>query len=164
MPLMEMTVGDQTIRYDPEATAAIYATLRNGWAEACGCVGCRNLLMQRDQAYPAAFRELLQRLGIDPTKEAEAVADGPLANGLHHYCGWFFFVGELVTAGEYMSVVSESPSFGYFFTRFGPCPKEFRETSRLSVAFEAEFKWVLNESWDSDLRPAASRRTGGSSH
>jgi hypothetical protein len=99
MPMTEMTVGDQTVRYDPEATAAIYARLRSGWAEDCGCVGCRNLLAQRDEVYPTPLRELLQRLGIDPNKESEAVADGPLENGLHHYGGWFFFVGEMVTAG-----------------------------------------------------------------
>jgi hypothetical protein len=160
MPLVEMVVGDQTIRYDPQMTAAIYAKLRNGWAEDCRCTGCRNLLVQRNQAYPAAFRQLLERLGIDPTKESEVVADGRLENGLHHYGGWFFFVGEMVKAGESISVVSESPYFGYFFTRVGPCPKEFRETSRLSVAFEAEFQWVLNESWDSDLHRTASLEPG----
>jgi len=153
--MTEMTVGAQTVRYDPEATAAIYATLRNGWAEDCGCVGCRNLLAQRDEVYPAAFRELLQRLGIDSNKESEAVADGPLENGLHHYGGWFFFVGEMVTAGECMSIISESPYFGCMFTRVGPCPKEFRDDARLAVEFEAHFRWVLNDSWDSDLRPAA---------
>jgi hypothetical protein len=36
MPMIEMKLGDQVIRYDPEATAAIYAALRNGWAENCG--------------------------------------------------------------------------------------------------------------------------------
>src|SRR5262245_24026194 len=116
MPMTEITIGDQTVRYDREATFAIYERLRNGWAEDCGCVRCRNLLAQRDEVYPPAFRELLVRLGIDPTKEAEAVADGPSETGLHHYCGWFFFVGEMVTAGEYMSMISESPYFGYFFT------------------------------------------------
>jgi hypothetical protein len=81
MPMTEMTIDDQTFRYEPEATAAIYARLRAGWAEDCGCVGCRNLLAQRDDVYPSAFRELLQQLGIDPNKEAEAVADGPLEDG-----------------------------------------------------------------------------------
>jgi hypothetical protein len=157
MPMTEMTVGDQTIRYDPEATAAIYAKLRNGWAEDCGCVGCRNLLVQRDEVYPTAFRQLLKRLGIDPNKEAEAVADGPLENGLHHYGGWFFFIGEMATTGD-ASLISESPYFGYFFTRGGgPCPKEFRDGPTLGVGFEAHFKWVLNESCNSDSRPAATK-------
>ena len=151
----EMTIDDQTFRYDPEATAAIYARVRSGWAEDCGCVACRNLLAQRDEVYPSAFRELLQRLGCDPNKEAEASADGPVQNGRYHYGNWFFFVGEMVTAGDSISVVSESPYFGYFITRGGPYPKEFREGPRLGVGFEADFKWVLNESWDADFRPAA---------
>jgi len=29
-----------------------------------------------------------------------------------------------------------------------------RNVPTLGVGFEARFKWVLNESWDSDLRPA----------
>ncbi|HXA52060.1 MAG TPA: hypothetical protein VNV86_17205, partial [Candidatus Acidoferrum sp.] len=99
MPMMEMRIDDQTFRYDPEATAAIYARLRTGWAEDCGCVGCRNLLAQRDQVYPSAFRELLQRLGIDPNKEAEAVADGPLDNGATPLWRLVLFVGEIITAG-----------------------------------------------------------------
>jgi hypothetical protein len=155
VPMTDITVGDQTIRYDPGATAAIYASLRNGWAQDCGCVGCRNLLAQRDEVYPTEFRELLQRLGIDPNKESEAVADGPLENGLHHYGGWFYFVGEMVAAGESMSIIRESPYFGYFFTRVGPCPKQFRNGPRLAVGFEAHFRWILTESWDSDLRHGA---------
>jgi len=161
MPMMEMTIDDQTFRYDPEATVAIYATLRTGWADDCGCVGCRNLIAQRDEVYPSVFRGLLRRLGIDANKEAEAVADGPLATGLHHYGGWFFFVGEMVTAGGNISVVSESPYFGYFITRGGPCPNEFREGPRLAIGFEAEFKWILNESWDSDLRSATTKSSEG---
>lgn len=153
--MTEMTVGAQTIRCDPEATAAICSILRNGWAEDCGCVGCKNLLAQRDEIYPTAFRELLQRLGIDQNKESEAVADGPLENGLHHYGGWFFFAGEMMTAGENIAIISESPYFGYFFTPDGPCPKEFRDAPRLAVEFEAHFRWILNHSWDSGLRPAA---------
>lgn len=76
--MTELHIGEQTIRYDREATAAIYASLKGGWAEDCLCAGCRNLMAQRAVIYPLAFRELLDRLGIDPNKEGEAVADGPL--------------------------------------------------------------------------------------
>jgi hypothetical protein len=110
----------------------------------------RNLATQRDVIYPASFRELLNRLGIDPNKEAEAVADGPLENGLHHYGGWFFFVGEMVTAGERLSQASDSPCFNYHFTRVGPCPEEFRDGPKLCIEYEAHIKWVLDERWDSD--------------
>src|SRR5260370_28782889 len=132
--------------------------MKNGWAEDCGCVGCRNLVAQRDVVYTAPFRELLNQLGIDPNKEGEAVADGPLKNGLHHYGGWFFFVGEVVTAGEGVLYASESPIFNCCFTRGGPCPKEFGDGPKLAIYFEAHFKWILDESWDSDRRipPATS--------
>ena len=152
--MTEIRVGDQTILYDREATAAIYAGLKGGWAEDCGCVGCRNLMVQRDEVYPPSFTELLVRIGIDPYKEGEAVADGPLANGLHHYGGWFFFVGEMVIAGEQVLCVSESPYFAYFFTTGGPCPAAFSGRPTLGVEFIAHFKWVLTESYDSDMRPA----------
>lgn len=151
-----MQVGDQTIRYDREATAAIYAGLDGGWAERCGCVGCRNLLMQREAIYPQPFRELLDRLGIDPNKEAEAVAYGPLKDGWHHYCGWFFLVGEIVAAGEEMSHAGDAPHFEYHFSRIGPCPKAFRDGPKICVEFDAHFKWILNESWDSKLLSPAS--------
>ena len=150
--MTEMQVGDQTVRYDREATSAIYASLRNGWAEDCGCVGCRNLAAQRDVIYPASFRELLHQLGIDPNREAEAFLNGPLENGLYYYGGWFFFVGEMVTAGELLSHASDSPYFTYFFTRAGHCPREFRDGPKLAIEFEAHIKWILDESWDSDRR------------
>lgn len=172
MPMVEMQIGDQTIHYDRHATAQIYADVSTGWVERCRCVGCRNFLAQRETIYPRAFTELLDRLGIDPKKEAEAVLDGPLKNGLYHYGGWFFFVGEMLTGGDTWeavpgtqvkirrhhehSEVCDSPYFGFFFTRFGPCPKEFPTVEpRLAIEFEAHVKWILAESWDSDFRPAA---------
>src|SRR5580704_8556278 len=138
--MTEMQLGDQVIRYDREATAAIYTTLPCGWADSCKCVGCRNLMAQRDLVYPKPFLELLDRLGIEPNKESEAVADGPLQNGLHHYGGWFFFVGEMVTAGEGISAVSDSPYFAYFFNRVGPCPKAFRGGPHLGIEFIAHIE------------------------
>jgi hypothetical protein len=42
--------------------------------------------------------------------------------------------------------------FGYFFTRGGPCPKEFRGGPHLGIEFVAHLKWILDESWDSDRR------------
>jgi|CZKS01.1.fsa_nt_gi hypothetical protein len=155
--MVEMQVGDQTIRYDRRATARIYASITTGWAEKCRCVGCRNYLAQRDAVYVPAFSELLNRLDIDSKKDAEVVADGPLQNGLHHYGGWFFFVGEMLTAGENVSELSNSPYFAFWFTRVGPCPKEFRSEPHLAIEFAAHFKWILSESWDSDSGPALPR-------
>ncbi|MDR3700178.1 MAG: hypothetical protein P4L56_11115 [Candidatus Sulfopaludibacter sp.] len=46
--MTEARAGDQVVRYDREATAAIYAGLKHGFAEECGCVFCRNFAAQRD--------------------------------------------------------------------------------------------------------------------
>lgn len=154
MPMIEMQVGKQIIRHDREATAAIYASLKGGWIDNCGCAGCRNLMAQKDAIYPPAFREMIERLGIDCNKEGEAVPDGPLENGLHYYGGWFCFVGEMVTAGDEIWQVRDSPYFGYFFTRGGPCPEAFRGVPHLGIEFVAHLKWILNEPWDSGLRAA----------
>ena len=69
--MSELEIGDQTIRYDREGTAAIYATIQRGDAEECGCPECQNFARQRSSAYPETFLALLEQLGIDPQKEGE---------------------------------------------------------------------------------------------
>ena len=61
--MTEMRVGDQTIRYDRDATAAIYGIMEYGFPEECGCAFCRNFAVQRNLVYPASFRALLEQLG-----------------------------------------------------------------------------------------------------
>ncbi len=39
--MTEMQLGDQTIRYDRDATAAVYSNLKDGFAERCGCIFCK---------------------------------------------------------------------------------------------------------------------------
>jgi hypothetical protein len=89
--MTEMRVGDQTIRYDRDATAAVYASLGQGSAE----------------------------------------------DGCHLYGGWFYFVGEMVTAGERNSNAPDSHYFESFFTTAHPSDERFavglcwRSNSRL---------------------------------
>ena len=158
MPMTAAKVGDQAIRYDREATAAIYGGLKQGYAEECGCVFCRNFAAQRDLAYPASFQELLANLGIDPNKEGEAFHYAPLPDGGHLYGGWFFLVGEMVTWGERNVSSPDSDShFEYFFTSVGPPAPAFRDGPRLTIEFTTRVKWVLPESPEyrtaSDARP-----------
>ena len=56
--------------------------------------------------------------------------------------------------GEQITQVSDSPHFGYFFTRGGPCPKAFHGGPHLGIEFVAHLKWILDENWDCDLRVA----------
>jgi hypothetical protein len=67
--MTEVQAGDQAVRCDREATAAIYRELKHGFAAECGCVFCRNFAAQRDLIYPASFRGLLAEIGIDADEE-----------------------------------------------------------------------------------------------
>ena len=143
MLMTEMRMGDQTVRYDREATAG---TLDHGYAEECSCIFCRNFADQRDLAYPASFRALLEQLGIDPNKEGEVFECGPVEDGCHLYGGWFYFVGEMVTAGERNYTAPDSHQFEFFFTSIGPDAPAFRGGPRLTIEFTTHVKWVLPES------------------
>ena len=145
MPMTQMRVGDQTIRCDRDATATVYRSLVNGYAEQCGCIFCRNFAAQRDLIYPASFRAVLDGLGIDPSKEGEAFEYGPVADECHLYGGWFYFVGEIVTAGEYNCDAQDSHHFDYFSTKSHPEAKVFRGGPVLAIEFTTHIKWVLPE-------------------
>jgi hypothetical protein len=154
MPMTEMRIGDQTIRYDRDATGAVYGSLEDGFAEECGCIFCKNFAAQRNLVYPASFRALLEQLGIDPNKEGEAFEYGPVEDGCHLYGGWFYFVGEMVTAGERNYNAPDSHHFDFFFTTAHPNAQAFRGGPMLAIEFTTHVKWVLAESADSGRRPA----------
>ncbi len=143
--MKEIRIGDQTIRYDRAATAAKYADMQNGDAEACGCVFCRNFAHQRDLVYPATFRQLLCELGIDPRKEGEVFEYGPAGDGCRLYGGWFYLVGELVTANDRNPRPPDSNSFTFWFTTNCPDAPAFGEGPLLAVEFIAPVKWELPE-------------------
>jgi hypothetical protein len=144
--MTEMWVGDQTIRYDRDATAAIYGNMEYGFPEECGCAFCRNFAVQRNLVYPASFGVLLEQLGIDPNKEGEVFQCMPVEDGCHLYGGWFYLVGEMVTAGERNYNPPDSQNFDLFFTTAHCRAPEFRGGPVLSIEFTAHVKWVLPES------------------
>jgi len=139
-------VGDQTIRYDRDATAAVYGTVEHGGAQECGCTFCRNFAVQRESIYPASFRALREQFGVDPNKEDEIFECGPAADGRHLYGGWFYLVGEMVAAGERNHNALDSHQFEFFFTSIGPYAPACRGGPRLTIEFTTHVKWVLPES------------------
>jgi hypothetical protein len=91
------------------------------------------------------------------TKEGEAFEYGPVADGCHLYGGWFYFVGELVTAGERNCNAPDSHHFDYFCTRSHPRAQAFQGGPVLAIEFTTHLKWVLAEDPDSGRHPAKSR-------
>jgi hypothetical protein len=135
MPMTEMRIGDQTIRYDRDATAAVYRTINRGDAEECGCLFCENFAVQRDLVYPASFRALLEQVGIDPAKEGEVFEYGPAQDGHYSYGGWFYFVREMVSAGEKNTASADSHHFEFWFTSHCLNAPAFRGGPLLAVEF-----------------------------
>jgi hypothetical protein len=58
MPMTEVQIGDQTVRYDRDATTAAYQTLERGGTEECACIFCKNFAIQRNLVYPPSFTAL----------------------------------------------------------------------------------------------------------
>ncbi len=151
----ELQIGDQTIRYDREATAAAYEVVQKGDTEICACLFCKNFLIQRNVAYPASFKAMLQQLGIDLNKEGEVFECGPDAEGYHLYGGWFYLIGELVTPGENSCSGPAPLEFASFFANSGPKPFYFKGEPLLLLEFSARIQWVLPDDPNSGRRFAA---------
>lgn len=156
--MTETRIGDQTIQYDRDATAAVYGSLERGGAEECGCVFCKNFAAQRSLVYPPSFRALLEQLGIDPSKEGEAFEYGPAEDGCHVYGGWFYLVGEMVAAGERNSNAIGSHEFAFWLTTNCPDAPAFCGRPLLAIEFTSHLRWVLPDDPDygtasDDTRP-----------
>jgi hypothetical protein len=90
----ELTLNDQIVIYDREATVSAYRSIEQGDADRCQCGGCKNFRQFRNQAYGPKLLSLLERLGIDPLKEWEVYWCGKEADERIEYGGWFPFIGE----------------------------------------------------------------------
>ena len=92
--MQEMTLNDQTVLYDRDATVLAYKTIEYGGSNGCTCNGCKNFMQFRKEAYSPKLLKFLDTLGIDPEKEWEAYSWGDEIGGRIPYGGWFVFVGE----------------------------------------------------------------------
>jgi len=139
----EIHLGDQTIRFDREKTRAAYATIDYGSPEKCGCQFCRNFAVQRKLIYPQQFRELLDRLGVDAEKEGD-VYEGTPSGPLVGYGGWFYLAGEIVEAGERLTMTA--PPFEYFFRMsYRPIAVADFGEEVLALEFSTKVPWILAE-------------------
>jgi hypothetical protein len=164
----ELRIGDQLIGFDREATVAAYSQIRHGDAERCGCAGCRNFIAARAQAFPDKFRAFLDDIGIDVNKEGEAVHYGPVEGDVHFYGGWFYFVGELIEAGERLTAIpmpgsqfsvqrfpGSGEGFTYWFGSSFPRPPVIFGGKVGAVEFTTLLPWIINDDPMVDSRPRA---------
>jgi hypothetical protein len=69
--MRELTLNDQVVVFDREATAAVYRNIDVLGTDVCTCNSCKNFRQFRHVAYGPKLLDLLDRLGIDPLKEWE---------------------------------------------------------------------------------------------
>lgn len=143
----ELCVGRQRIRFNREATLALYRDLIPGPDPyICDCAGCRNFAAQRHKAYPEEFLRLLAELGVDPGKEWEAFDYdlGTVNPPNHLYGGWFVFSGEIIE-GIYEYPAEDHPVFTYWFTTSFPAPTFPTDLKVCAVEFITSLPWVIPE-------------------
>lgn len=141
----ELSAGQQKIRFDREATVALYRdTITVPGADRCSCISCKNFAAQRSKVYPKGFLKFLEELGVDPLKEWEAFDYdfGPENPGGHLYGGWFLFSGELVEGSD-KRPKGTPESFAHWFTTSFPTGTLPREAKFCAVEFLAQIPWVL---------------------
>lgn len=143
------------LQSDPEATRAAFSSVPVGSPESCGCADCLNFIAARAQAYPVEALALLELLGIDSTKESEIWHTHRDASGLHHYGGFFHFVGAIESGKDSMIMVNDHHGT-YDFERIGEAfdfgftshialvPTAFGDHPIVQLEFQTRIPWMLD--------------------
>jgi hypothetical protein len=141
----ELVIGDQTIVFDHEATIDLYrkAILVAG-SDTCDCIPCKNFAAQKENVFPVEFLGLLERLGIDWTREwetfeydwAESTTSEPVLYG-----GWFLFVGKLVSGSETRPKLRDG--FAFWAATSFPTGTLASAAPLCAIEFLARIPWVL---------------------
>ncbi len=102
--------------------------------------------MVRDRVFPAEFLAFLATVGIDPLKDAEAYHNARLAPGRHDYGGWFHFVGELNTNGDFGAVDFGGGFKAWLCTPGAPRLTSLSELPVIQLGFHSDaVPWALAE-------------------
>ena len=156
MFVVSVTYRDWIFDVDTAATREAYARARTGGAEDCGCDPCRNFVAAREAVYPDEILGLFARLGVDPKKEGEAYWCHRTSDGLHHYAGWFHFIGSVISGPPakvllgkdtwQQTLVEIRPGFWIGFDPEANAPRlaPLRSTLAVQVEFEAAIPWVCD--------------------
>ena len=143
----ELHSGRQKIRFDREATSALYRdTITVPGAERGSCISCKNFAAQRGNIYPEEFLRFLKELGVEPALEWEAFDYdfGPENPPSHLYGGWFLFCGELIE-GLGRTPELGAGTFAHSFTTSFPASTLPKDLKLCAVEFLARVPWILPE-------------------
>ena len=138
---------------DDALTRSTYANVAVGGADSCICKNCKNYVKSREFAFPGGIKKLFNALGVDYKKDCEVVHYYRNRNGLHHYCGWFHYIGDffgpdctlpLANGGYTTNLVTITPNFSIGF-RKGTSLSIFQNNENLvQIEFEAHIPWIID--------------------
>ena len=150
-----LNIGRWNLRCDRDATRAAYSDVPLGSPESCGCEHCLNFAAARNQAYPSEALAIFEQLGIDAHKEAEIWYTHRDESGLHHYGGFFHFIGAIESGRDAKRVIADGVGtfdlesigeyFEYGFTSDAALIAEsFVGKEIVQLEFQTKVPWVLN--------------------
>ena len=149
-----ITIGRWSIRCDPETTRGAFLRVSKGSPESCGCGDCLNFAAARDRAYPSQVLAIFEQLGIDSRKESEVWHTHRDESGLHHYGGFFHFVGAIESGKEAIQMVNGHGTFDWetigddfefgFTSNTALVLKSFANSSVVQFEFQTKLPWLLN--------------------
>jgi len=150
-------IGRWVVRPDVLRTREAHSKLARSGATECSCVGCQNFEAVRPQLLAGPLGRILDQLGISPPWEVEVYEVGRSASGLHHYGGWFHFIGTMESGAEAWLPVgrgaaaskvadfeplSETLSVG-FHTDVALVREPFAGLPLVQLEIAAELPWVI---------------------
>lgn len=156
----KITYRNWKIEVDRESTIKAYSQLNLSSSESCGCSHCTNYLENKENVFPIEIENLLNKLGIDKSKEIEISHMTKLENGLHYYCGWFHFKGKFegkdcsipLPSGNGSTLEFEeiTDTFGIGFTKAisNLAFENFEEI--VQVEFDCKIPWLIEKELETD--------------
>jgi hypothetical protein len=127
---------------DVEATAKAYRRM----VEGCTCAYCRNFHAAHAHV-PAAVRQTLRSLGVDPIRPAEIVEYNRNSDGTHFYSWWYHVVGQMPSDVPRIQAWL-TPDVGVNVQAKSDCVEPGFPSPRLQIEFSANLPWALAESPD----------------
>lgn len=110
----QIRLGDWLLEVDIEATRRAY--LGASPIDGCGCQGCHNYSALAS-AFSGDLLAFFQRVGINPTKEAEICIYYQDKAGLHFYGGFYHLVARILEQPDPLPFFPVAEQFWVSFTQ-----------------------------------------------
>ena len=143
-------IGRWVLRPDVRRTLEAHSKLTASGATACGCIGCLNFEAVRSRLLEGPLGSVLEKLGISPPWEVEVYELGRAPSGLHHYGGWFHFVGTIESGAPALrsgsadfEQLSSTVSIGFHAAAQLVRPS-FKGAPIVQLEVSAELPWVID--------------------